>query len=238
MNYYMDWNCRLLPGMRGRISDPLESITAMQDLSERFSITRFCMMPDFDCTREPVSHFFLRRARAEKLLKDAIPTGSKIKVKISARVLLSQGLYQTEDLNKLVITKEKYLPIALPMTAYDDWIDYELNRLLYKAGFKKLLITSFELCLILYPSEIIEKLLRIPNTVFQINYKALTEPKVQKIVSRLMRQNQTILLGTSLDCLERVYRYDFDFYTKSATDGISVADYKTMLRKSCYFWNK
>jgi hypothetical protein len=63
----------------------------------------------------------------------------------------------------------------MPICDYADWIDFELNRLLYRAHFKRLLFTSFDICINLYPGDVLEKLMRIPHSVFQFHYHALAD---------------------------------------------------------------
>ena len=230
---YYDWNCHLLPGMREGIDSVDDAISAFSFLSE-LQLKKLAMMPTFDCRTESVSAFLLRRYLAMERLKPHLP--SSVKIKEAARVLLTPNVHLVQDLPKLCFTKKAYLALQMPASDYDDWIDYELNRLLFHAKMKHLLFTSFELCCLFYPTEIIEKLMRIPEAVFQFHYHALTDFKCKKVMSALIKQKSTVLFGSALNSLERTYQFDLPYYIKSATDRMSVADYHSILRENELFW--
>ena len=156
MKGYVDWNCGLLPHMHGQISDTDEALEVLSLLSRQFDIHRFCMMPDFDSQKETVSMFLLRRFRAEKQINDRLP--KDVGVRYSGRALLNPDLHLTECLKKLCIFGGRFLPLQLPIGEYADWIDLELNRLLYKARVG-LLLTSCEWYPIFYPKDVLDRLL-------------------------------------------------------------------------------
>ena len=234
----MDWNCRLFPEIKDQMLDPSSAVEGMCEMANRFSVDRFCLLPDFDPTKEALSIFLLRRSKWERAIQSPLTSSTpSVKVKMAARAILTENLYQEPLLHKLVLPNG-YLALSLPVGAYSDWIDQAINRLLYQANMTKLILTSFDLCVMLYPDDVIQRLLRIPHLIIQINYASLTDPKIQRLIPQLMRQNRIILLGTSINSLDRVYHYEFDYYTKSATDHIPIADYQTMLRRSNRFWLK
>ena len=236
MEYLVDWNCRLLPAMRGLVADSKEAVDSMRLLNERFGFTHFQCSPEYDCTREPVSVFLIRYRRAvEGFQADhAVKT---FHVRFQPIVMLAQNLYLTEGLDKLLIKHGGYLPLHLPIADYDDWIDYELNRLLYKCKFN-LWFSSFEQCVLLYPPDIIEKLIHIKGAIYQFAFKSLTNPKVIRVIKMLVKANKTVLLGTAVDCLERAYQFDYPFYEQQASSLLTPAVYQTILRQNRYFWTK
>lgn len=238
MDYVTDWNCRLLPLTTKDDKAFEETAKVLTFLSDRFSFRRFYMMPLYDATKEPISIFLLRRSRLETQLKEKLVQMPNLKIKFGAIAQLSPGLHLTEKLDKLLIGTEGYLPILLPIGEYGEWVDYEINRLLFHSPCKKLIFMSFDLCITFYPEEIIDKLLRIPNAVFQFSFQSLSKPHNYSIVSSLLQQNRTVLTGSGIDSPQKAYYYEFDHYSKSATDALSVADYQTMLRRSNLFWNR
>lgn len=236
MEYLVDWNCRLLPAMRGLVADSIEAITTMQLLFERYGFTHFQLSPEYDCTREPVSVFLIRYHKAVEKLQ-ANPSIKAFHIQYHPIVMLAQNLHLTEGLKKLLIKQGNYLALHLPISDYADWIDFEINRLLYKRKFK-LWFTSFEQCVLLYPPEIIEKLIQIKGAVFQFAFKSLTNPKVIRVIRALVKANRTVLLGTAVDCLERAYQFDYPFYEQQASSLLTPAVYQTILRQNRYFWTK
>ena len=233
MKRLIDWKSQLLPCMRGYITDPMTSVQAMQEMSLRFGIDSFCMTADFDCSLESVNMFLLRLARSRDLLEPHLP--KNLHVTTFASVLLAPDLSLTPDLEKLLFSSQKLLSIKLPIGEYKDWMDLEFNHLLYKNKFR-LLFTSFELAVLLYPPVIVEKLMRISHAVFQFNYKSLADPKICQIIKKLIAQKSQILLGTSLDSLDKIYFYEFDYYLHSARLNLSAEEYRILLERNRLFW--
>lgn len=236
MERLVDWNCHLLPTMRGYVSNSEEALQAICLLYERYGFTHFHMMPEFDATREPVSIFLLRYKRALELFTPK-SINRHIHIRSNPCVILSEGLHQTDGLDKLLIKNRAYLPLHMPITDYSDWIDLELNRLLFRKRFG-LWFTSFEQAVLLYPQKALETMTNIQDAVFQFSYKALVNPKVSLVVQRLVKNNRVVLLGSGVDCLERAYQFDYTYYQQIATEQLSDAVYQTVLRRNHYFWTK
>ncbi len=233
MEHLTDWNCRCMPAMRERLSKPEETLEVLHFLNRRYGFSGFCMMPDYDAAREPVSVFLLRLSHSQELMSSlgSIP----YQIRFAPRALLIPNLHLCEGLEQL-ISFGSYLPLHLPASSYADYIDYELNRLLYKRKLK-LFFTSFELATLFYPWEIIEKLMHIPNAVFQFGYSALSDPTAVRAMKLLLQQNGILLLGTSTDCLARAYRQALSDCEKPATEVLSVAGYQKVLLNSRRFWD-
>lgn len=236
MEHLVDWNCHLMPGMREHVTDPNETIQTMQLLLERFAFTHFCFMPEYDCTREPVSVFLLRLFRAKELLKNTVKPKMLV-WHFQPCAMLAQNLHLTDNLMKLTTKVGVYLPIHMPIADYSDWIDFELNRLLYQRKVK-LWFVAFEQCVLLYPPEIIEKLINIQNAIYQFTYKSLINPDIAQVVKKLVKNNKTVLFGSMVDCLERAYQFDFPYYEKTALELLTPAVYQTVIRQNRYFWTK
>ena len=106
MRAYSDWNCRLLPMMGDLIANPENSIRSMKLLKEKFGLSHFCMMPEFDCTQESISAFLIRRDRASKALQAGLP--KDIKITLCGAALVSTGLSTEMGLQKLRLPKSIY----------------------------------------------------------------------------------------------------------------------------------
>ena len=235
MDYLVDWDCRFFPELRGKFKSTQEVLEAFEIACENFGITRFCLMPEFHPLLESPSMFLLNRWMYAEETASKLPP--KIKVLVGARVRLVPELHKTERLHKFLITKEKYLPIVLP-TQYEDWIDLELNRLLYQSGYQRLLFMGFERCILNYPQEALERLVRISHAVFQLSYEALCDPTCSDFAVSLLRQNKTILPGTSLDSLQKVQQYDFNGCLTTIKAALSESDLQTILRGARNFWRR
>ena len=235
MTNYTDWNCHLLSGMREGVHTPQETIEALSVLRDH-GIDRFCLMPNYTPSLEPVSRFLLRRDLAYSRLLPLLPQG--MKTRIAARVELESGLHLVEHLDRLCFTNHNYLALKMPICSYADWIDYELNRLLYRTHIKRLIFTSFDTCIHLYPTDVLEKLTRIPYSVFQFHYHALADADSRAFMTKLLRQNQTVLLGSEINALSKTYFFEFPYYIESASCHMTVSDFQTILRQNQNFWRK
>lgn len=232
MNCFVDWSCGLLPRMRGCIETAEEAEQAVSLLHTRHGFNRFFATPTYDSEREPVSHFLLRRDRAKEELTARLPRGCKLAV--GASILLTPSLHEVDGLERLLLPRGR-LPVTLPLTEYGEWIDLELNRLLYRRKYK-LLFLSMERSIALYPSDFIEKLLRIEDASFQFNFRALTDPACCRILTELLHRNRTVLLGTGIDSIDACYAYDRACYLDQSL--LHSADLQVVLRSSNAHWQR
>lgn len=223
----VDWNCQLMPDMHGTIMRPEMSAEVIRFLSERFGIRRYCAMPTFDATQQSVPQHLIERDRSLLRLKDQqLPRG--IQIKAFTRVRLTQGISDEPGLSRLRIPGTDYLSLFLPLQPYADWMDLELNRLLYHRGFD-LLLTSFELCPILYSKEILHRLLRVERAAFQFSYRSLSEKTICQMIAQLLMQGRIVLLGTGIDCIEKAGRYEWEYYLSCARKNLTSVLFEQLL---------
>ncbi len=234
MDFWIDWNCQLFPSSTNGISSVQDSLDALELLGDRCSLGGFCLTSSYDRLREPISVFLLRQSRLSQLISEA--SERRINLCLSTQVLLSDGLSLEPGLEKLLLLKSGYLPVSLPISSYEDWIDAELNRLLYQNKLH-LLFTSFERYLILYPRDVIEKLLRIPSAAFQFNYKSLCDARVQEVVKRLLDVKALVLFGTALNQVDKIYFYEQDTYLEVAKEVFTPMEYQKLLHMNRLLWN-
>lgn len=218
--------------MRGCIETAEEGAEALSLLHTRLGFNRFLAAPTYDSQREPVSHFLLRRDRAAEDLRALIP--KQCKLALGATVVLNPSLHEVDGLERLLLRGGR-LPIALPLTEFEDWIDLELNRLLYRRRYR-LLLLSMERSVALYPSDRIEKLLRIEDATFQFNFRALSDPLCCRIITSLLHRNRTVLLGTGIDSIDACYGYDRACYLDRS--DLHPADLQVLLRTSNTAWQR
>ncbi len=221
-----DGCCRLVPDA---VLSPERAASAIEELHTRFGLNRFYMASDYYAERESVTAFRLRTDHAITSLRAALPR--TVRLLPMAAVQLTPDLSQNAELARLRLKDSGYLPLAMPLTSYADWIDAELNRLLYKRHMSPLFL-SFELCMILYPSDVIEKLMRIRNAAFQFGYKALCDPSVCRVIATLLRRGAPVLLGTSLSTPEKVNALDLDDCLACALHHLKSVDYQRLLEQS------
>ena len=234
MNDYIDWACALLPEMNCGTIDAEQTTVALQEISVRFGIRSFAMISEYDCTRESIPVFLLRMNSSYDKLKKQLDNG--LSLRFLATALLTPDLYETEHLDRLLVTGTNLLPLHFPLSAYQEWMNLALNHLLYKKK-HSILFTSFELAIIMFPDEVVKRLLRISGSVFQFNYKSLIDPKVCQIISLLLEQKSIVLLGTALNSLDKAYFYEFEYYLQMAQKNLSPGAYRQLLANNRLFWD-
>ena len=213
--FFADYNCHLLPYMQELFADPYEAAKALLLMHEKLGIRRFYMMPRYDKEESPIT-FCLRRKKALDILSKQLP--DQIVLKASVAVLFSKGLFETAYLERLLISRSRrLLPIEMPLTPYEDWMDEELNHLLYVRHIKPIFL-SFERCILLYPKEIVQKLMRIDGACFQFSFSSLEDERIYKIILLLLRQGAPICFGSGMNSLQKVQTMEFnnskDFYSQ------------------------
>lgn len=235
MNCLTDWNCRLLPPADPLLGDDAEIARALLYSVEQFGIKRFCMMPTYDAGAESVARFLLRRDRLEEHLLRILPAGARLRM--GASVLLQPRLHELADLRRLSLRAASHaLPVELPIGAWEDWMDLEINRLLYRAK-QKLLFLHAERYPILYPEEVLARLARIPDAVYQFNYRALTDPRCLQIIRSLLARGATVLLGTALEDPQKISYFELPYYLEAGEAALSRAEIASLLQGAHLYWN-
>ena len=227
MAYLVDWNFQILPPLVGDVSNVSLSLDAMQNSFAHFGVRKFLLLAPYD-PKFPLSLHLLARSTYCKNLKKALP--KPLILQSASRTTLREGLSGNDGLEHLCHKQSGFLPIDLPISPYEDWMDAELNRLLYRRH-QKLLFLSFERALILYPEEIIDKLLRISGAAYEFGYRSLSDPRVVHTVKRLLDAKKPVLLGTGLDRPDR-YRSDDLFCDLEAAKPAFPKPYWDALLKS------
>ena len=208
MRAFADWNCKLLPMMHDLIANPSDAAQALSAL-KKLGISRFCMMPEFDCQQESLSLFLLNRDRALREIHKQMPENAFITS--AATLLLTEGCHEVQGLRKLCIPQTNYLPIKLPLSLDVNWLAHEFNQFLYHLPFR-LLLMNFDTYSLFYPSEVLDRLLNLPNVAYQFNYRALADPNMRIQLKRLLMRHAPILFGTSVNSVMKAYYYEFSHY--------------------------
>ena len=235
MDFFVDWNCKLFPTARNGILTLQDSLETMQFLYQRDRISSFCLMTEYTVSYGSVAAFLLLRDQAFRQLKAQCPKHLKLRLATSTPIF--PELHQLADLELLLLNEDRLLPLTSPLAPYEDWIDVELNRLLYYSNIRPLFL-SFDLTVKLCSEEVLQKLLRISNAVYQFNYRSLTDERARSVIASLLRgnSNATVLLGTSIDSLTRASFYETEYYLQCASDYFLPSEFQTLLHQGRAFW--
>lgn len=233
MKRLIDWNAHFLPETDSRFPRLSDTVTACRTLYGSGSFSKLVLTPTYDSSSESVQLFLLRRHVLIRDLKQTDGWDDRIAIVPSAGVLLNPGLHQVDDLSKLTVVCRsiRYLPIRLPVAPYADWMDLELNRLLYRAKFR-LLFLSFDLSRILYPDAIIKKLTRISGAAYQFGFHTVSMPENAAIVRRLVARGADVLLGSAIR--EPVVGSDVSLQADldAAMRTFSANEWKSLIKKT------
>ncbi len=212
MRVYTDWDCRLLPMMGDLIANPQDSAEALLILKEKFGLTRFCMMPEFDCEKDSVANFLIRR---EKAFSEILPfISNEFRIRLGCAALVIPGLSEISDIKKLLLPKTNLLPIKLPYFPAKE-TPIELNRLLYHLP-HQILFLSFDSYFNSYPYEDLLRWIELPNVAFQLNYSAMGDPRAIELLKRLLQRNAMVFFGTGINSYGKACYYEFDYYIELA----------------------
>ena len=214
MRKFTDWNCSLLPMMGGLITSPHESAEALTLLKEKFGLSRFCMTPEFDCKKDSVASFLVRRDRAISEISTWLPPD--IKIIPGASVALLPGLSEEHGLKKLLLPTTNELPIKFPYFSMSNNASVELNRLLYHSPWR-ICFLSFDSYVNYYPKDEIDRLSNLENASFQFNYRSLESAEIRALIKRLLSNGVTIRFGTELYSYGKACYYEFDRFIELAT---------------------
>ena len=218
MRVFTDWDCRLLPMMGDLIADPKDSARSLLLLKEKFGLSRFCMMPEFDCRCDSVAAFLARREKACEEILPLLPRD--IQITQGGAALVYPGLSEEAGLRSLLLRGTNALPIRLPLLDSSNEIFRELNRLLYHVSYR-ILFLSFDAYLDFYAPEDIHRWSELPNVAFQFNYRAMESAKARSLLKTLIDRNAIVLFGTGINSYGKASYYEFDHYIRLAEQYFS-----------------
>lgn len=235
MDYFVDWNCGLFPAIRSANLTYESTFETMCFLHKRDHISHFCLMSEYTPAYGPIPAFLIRRNRIARELKLQCP--KELKLHFATSTPIFPKLHLLTDLSKLFLNADHLLPLTLPLAPYEDWIDLELNRLLYHGNIRPMFL-SFDLAVKLYSDDILQKLLRITHAVYQFNYRSLTDERILRSISHLLHNDSqaTVLLGTSVDSFHRASFYETEYYLQTASNYFSPSDFQILLHQGRAFW--
>ncbi len=211
--------------MGEHITSPKDSVACMHLLREKFGISKFYMISDYDCREESVAMFRLRQKRAEEELRSCLP--KEIRIETAGCALVLPDVSQMIGLQKLRLPKTDYLPIRLSLSRDANARLLELNRLLYHFPLRPLFL-SFDQYEKTCPKEEIERLLSIPYAAYQFSYRSLADPMNRAKIRFLLKKRAPILFGTEISSPKEAAYYELDYYLECAKREFTVFEFETL----------
>ena len=232
---YVDWDCNILK-IYETITQPIQNDVPDTLLYlRRNGIHRVCFTPTYFHTEMSVALFFVWRDMAYKTVEALFP--QDVSVRLETSVMLAPNLHQCNSLKKLLLSKRHYLMLRMPQY-YKEWMDYELNRLLYHTKFNKLLFSSFEICVAHYSEEQLQRLMRIRYAAFQFSYASLADPVVCRVIRELLHQKQIVLLGSGISSVDHAQQFSLSEVLSRARNHLTDSELERVLLQTKFFWTK
>ncbi len=227
---FADFHNHSLPGMLDGPQFTPEASAALDALREA-GVCRVLLTPTYRPFFTSVRRFCQRRDEAWRKLKGHIPRD--MTVKVGALLALEPEACASPELSRLALPGSDYLMLELPLQPFADWMDYELHLLLHKRHLKPI-FASFERCVLLYPEDIVSRLMTVPGAAYQFGVTAAANERFLPIIKKLIRQNKPVLLGTGANLpAQKFPQLGDDLSAIQALLGKSA--YISLLRTSYYF---
>lgn len=206
MKYLTDWNCHLLPMMGEWITSAQTARRALLRLHERTGLRRFCMMAEFDPSRESLPCFLLERDRAMREVAQTLPP--QLRLIAGAYLRLREGISDLKGLERLRLAQSDLFPILLPWNDPLPSVVRDWHGFLYHTTLRPLIMDADHF-LLRYPSDVVERLLRLEPIAYQFGFLSLADPAIRRIIRNLHDRNACILIGTGIRSVTAAECYDF-----------------------------
>ncbi len=148
-----------------------ESIKYTLDFFKGVGIRKFIFTYDFDRDVKPMALAVQKFRSLKPYLSSLAPRG--LRIYTAFNVLLSEGAVFDPSFNRLTLGHSDRIFTKLPFYNYEDWLEADMNRLLYKNKLKPAFV-SFERSLSIIDRDIIERFMTIKNAVFCMDINYLT----------------------------------------------------------------
>ena len=148
-----------------------ESVKYTFELFKSVGIRKFIFTYDFDRELKPMSQAIQKLRTLKPYLSSLAPRG--LRIYTAFNVPLSEGSVFAPSFKRLAFGHSDRIFAELPFCNYDDWLETDMNRLLYKNKLKPAFV-SFERSLSIVDRDITERFMTIKNAVFCMDINYLT----------------------------------------------------------------
>ena len=140
--------------------------------------------------RHTITDFSERMRKLKADIRKIRPRGMKLIV--CPEVSLTEGIADDPALSRLTANRSEYLFVNLPLFHCDDWMDTDLNRILFQKHCRPI-FTGFESNMKTYSSEQLERLIHSHSFIgcFDVNY--LTSLSAHEPLTRMIRDGIAVL---------------------------------------------
>jgi hypothetical protein len=126
---------------------------------------------------------------------NSIIRGDSTKISFNPSIFISEDILNITNIKSLAIPRSDYIFVRSPIPEMPDYYPTVINKLLYSLNLIPI-FSDFHICNMLYPSNELEKLLRIPKAAFQFNIGSINLSENISTVKKILKNGNTVLLGT------------------------------------------
>ncbi len=199
-----------------------ESVKFTLDFFKEVGIRKFIFTYEFDRNVKPMPFAIQKLKTLKPYLKSLAPRG--VRIYTAFNVVLSNGIVFDRSFNRLSMGHSDRVFVDLPFYNYNDWLESDMNHLLYKNKLKPA-FTSFERNFNIYENAMIDRFIGIKNAIFCMDINYLTSIHTTDDLKKL------ILCGTNiLPCISN-HPFDYPGTIKSFNllkDRIGDQNYKRL----------
>lgn len=192
---YCDCHIHLLPNLDNGPTSVAEA-RAMIDMLRANGCRRALLTPHFYHDRETLTSFLARRKASFHALCEFAGPISGLHFALSAEVSIVPGVSRLAQLERLLVPHTRILPVELPLGRLDDYVIRELSHLIHKRKIQPMICQTERYFIMMPPSDY-EKLVTLPNTLYEFTVSALLDHSVTTEILRLVTANRTVLLGSN-----------------------------------------
>lgn len=190
---FTDYHVHLLPNMDDGPALCKEALELLEGLENLLGITRFCATSHYRPHKESVLEYIARREKSYAELSSF--TKERFDIILGAEIYLERGISQLENIELLTYTGTPYMLLELPSGEFEPWIFEEIYNLCVG---KKIIpvFAHIERYFCYYPKYAQEKILSLPNAIFQFTLCDLVNRTERKIFKSLHKAGYPVALGS------------------------------------------
>lgn len=173
-----------------------ESVKFTLDFFKDVGIRKFIFTYEFDCTVKPMSFAIQKFKTLKPYLQLLAPRG--VRIYTAFDVIMSDGIVFDPSFKRFTMGHSNRVFIDLPFYNYENWLESDMNHLLYKNKLKPA-FTSFERIGDIYEPAMLDRFMTIKNAIFCMDVNYLTSIQATSNVKKLILQGATIFPCVSND---------------------------------------
>ena len=168
-------------------------------LFKSLGIKNFIFTFDYDRDSKPLSIAISKFRTLKPYLLSLAPHG--VRVYTSFNVIMSEGLVCDPSFNRLSLGHSNRIFLSIPYFDYADWIESDMNRLLYKNKLKPTFV-SIERCLNNDDRVFIDRFIAAKNSIITLDINYITSIDATKTIIDLISSSSMIVPSITCDIFE------------------------------------